>query len=207
MSDARDEVLDRIRTALYGTQPSEGIRRAYRRADDAAACLTMLVGRLEDYGAHVHHVAWDQVAATVTALAPGRVVVPQGVPAEWIKGIHVVRDEPRLTSSQLDALDAVATTCALAIAETGTVVLDGRAGQGRRMLSLVPDHHVVLIRADQVVATVPQALVRLDARRAQTWISGPSATSDIELERVEGVHGPRRLDVVLIDAASGASRG
>jgi L-lactate dehydrogenase complex protein LldG len=113
--------------------------------------------------------------------------------------VEVVADTPPLSVDALDALDGVITGCAVGLAETGTIVLDGGAGQGRRVLSLLPDRHLCVIRADQIVQDVPEALARLDPRRPMTWISGPSATSDIELQRVEGVHGPRVLDVVIIE--------
>ena len=201
MTTARDEVLARIRTAVAGADSVE-IPRRYRVADDAAPSLDLLVERLEDYRAVVHRVTPDEVTAAVARVATGRVVVPAGVPVEWLTGVDVVADEPPLSAADLDGLDTVLTTCALAIAETGTVVLDGGPGQGRRAVTLVPDHHVLVVRAEQVVATVPQAIARLDPRRPQTWISGPSATSDIELQRVEGVHGPRRLEIVLVEAPS-----
>ena len=155
--------------------------------------------RVEDYRASVHRTAAADVPALLQRLLPGSVVVPNGLPTEWVAGLNgLVRDDPPLDVRALDAVDSVLTTCAVAVAETGTVVLDSGPGQGRRALTLVPDHHVVVVRAEHVVADVPDALRRLDPLRPQTWISGPSATSDIELDRVEGVHGPRRLDVVLV---------
>jgi L-lactate dehydrogenase complex protein LldG len=184
---ARDEVLARVRSAKPTSAPA--VARTYRQS--APLDLGMFVERLEDYRAVVHRCAAQDLPTLLAELLTGRVVVPEGFPFDG------VRDDD-LTPRDLDALDAVVTTCTVAIAETGTIVLDGSPGQGRRALSLVPDRHVVVVRAEQVVQTVPEALARLDATRPQTWISGPSATSDIELQRVEGVHGPRTLEVVLV---------
>jgi L-lactate dehydrogenase complex protein LldG len=194
---AREEVLARVRRAMPTERPV--VPRDYQRVDDRLADLELFVDRLLDYRAVVHRCTAAELPAVLGALMAGRVVVPSGLPGEWIACAtgEVVRDTD-LTAAALDELDAVVTTCAVAIAETGTVVLDAGPGQGRRALSLVPDRHLLIVRADQVVATVPQSLTRLDPTRPQTWISGPSATSDIELQRVEGVHGPRRLEVLLV---------
>lgn len=184
---SRDLILGRIRAALGDTEVPE-VPRAYRTAGSLRADLELLVDRLVDYKAVVHR--GTDVAAVVASLNPGRLVVPPGVDPSWLPaGAEVVDDEH-------DA-DAVLTAAAVAVAETGTIVLDGSADQGRRAVSLLPDLHICVVRPDQVVAAVPDAIARLDPLRPQTWISGPSATSDIELNRVEGVHGPRRLHVVL----------
>ncbi|MET8199839.1 LutC/YkgG family protein [Micromonospora taraxaci] len=193
---ARDEILARLRTALADDPPAVPVPRGYRRVDDRSDLVAVLVDRLEDYRAAVHHGidALPGLLATVDRLA-----VPADVPPEWLAGYagQVCRDAPPLSPAELDATDAVLTGCAVAIADTGTIVLDAGPTQGRRALTLVPDRHICVVRADQVVGLLPEALTRLDARSPLTWISGPSATSDIELNRVEGVHGPRRLDVVL----------
>ncbi|MEU4845658.1 LutC/YkgG family protein [Streptomyces gilvosporeus] len=132
---------------------------------------------------------------------PGTLIVPQGFPAAWLPdGDGTRTDIPPLDVRALDTAGGVLTTCALAIAVTGTIVLDAGPGQGRRALTLLPDYHLCVVRADQIAADVPEALRRLDPRRPLTFISGPSATSDIELERVEGVHGPRTLDVIIVDS-------
>ena len=125
--------------------------------------------------------------------------MPQGFPAEWSALLpDPVPDDPPLDIAALDALDGVVTTCAVAIAETGTIVLDTGPGQGSRAFTLVPDYHLAVVRTGQIVAAVPDAVAALDPARPLTWISGPSATSDIELTRVEGVHGPRTLDIVIV---------
>ena len=142
-----------------------------------------------------------QPAAAGRGAGPAGFVVPEGFPKEWLDGFPaaaaLVRDGPELSAAELDRLAGVVTGCAVAIAETGTIVLDHGAGQGRRALTLVPDFHLVIVRAVQVEADLPGAFGRLDPGRPQTLISGPSATSDIELIRVEGVHGPRTLHVLL----------
>ncbi|HET9290196.1 MAG TPA: LUD domain-containing protein [Actinomycetota bacterium] len=207
---ARDEVLARVRAAVAdGAEPTPAAR-TYRTAGHPSELageelLERLVDRLVDYRALVRRSTTAMVATTVVAAlterGARRVAVPDGIlPAGLGRlepGLELVGDDPPLTPAQLDGLDGVLTGCAVAIAETGTIVLDGGAGQGRRVLSLVPDYHLVVVTAAQVVAGVPEALARLDPARPQTWISGPSATSDIELDRVEGVHGPRTLEVIL----------
>ena len=218
---ARDEVLARIRTALGspartssapgssapGSQapPGDPVPRGYRTSGDlgTAQLLDLLAERLRDYGCTVRRTAPGQVMTAVgEALGQRgarRIVVPPGLNvADLPAGVDIVADDG-LSPAALDAVDGVITGAAVAIAETGTIVLDGSPDQGRRALSLVPDYHLCVVRAEQVVGLVPEALARLDPGRPLTWVSGPSATSDIELDRVEGVHGPRTLDVILVE--------
>ena len=169
--------------------------------DDAPGDELAALPLPESYRAVVVRCGPDDVAERVReGLASAQtVVVPRGFPPEWWpEGFDRVADEPPLSADDLDAVDAVVTTAALGIAVTGTIVLDHGPGQGRRALSLVPDRHVCVVTADQVVPDVPDAVRGLDPVRPQTWISGPSATSDIELDRVEGVHGPRNLHVIVV---------
>jgi L-lactate dehydrogenase complex protein LldG len=210
---AREEVLARLRSARDAGAPAAPlppVPRAYRRtgehAPGSAGVLDLLAERVEDYRADVHRVASrGEVAAVVARLLEGAasVAVPPGLDRAWLAGcaarVHVDGEPAPLSAQDLDGVDAVLTASAVAIAETGTIVLDAAdARQGRRLLSLVPDHHVCVVTAADVVGTVPEALARLDPAHPLTFVSGPSATSDIELDRVEGVHGPRRLDVVLV---------
>jgi L-lactate dehydrogenase complex protein LldG len=194
---SRDTVLGRIRAALDGASKPPEVRRAYRRDFDPPD-LDLLIDRLLDYKAVVHRGVPSDIVATI--LPPGsRVVVPPGLPPEWLPAsLTAIRDDG-LSHGDIAGADGVVTAAAVAVAETGTIVLDAAPDQGRRVLSLLPDLHVVVLRPEQVVAAVPEAVARLDPRRPLTWISGPSATSDIELNRVEGVHGPRNLHVILLE--------
>jgi L-lactate dehydrogenase complex protein LldG len=205
-ADARDVVLGRIRDALGDGPAAVAIPRDYERALPPTTDIAELfVERVSDYRATVHRTAKGEMAATIASVlaerGASRIAVPVGVPDAWLAASQVERtgDDPRLAFADLDRLDGVITGCAVAIAETGTIVLDGGPDQGRRVLSLLPDLHVCVVTASQVVGSVPEALERLDPTRPQTWISGPSATSDIELQRVEGVHGPRTLDVIFVE--------
>jgi L-lactate dehydrogenase complex protein LldG len=205
-TSAREDILARIGLALADRAPSQEVPRAYDTATPADVDLVGLFAeRVADYRATVHRCQRVGLPATIgaalTTRGARRIVVPAGVDLAWLAdaGVEVVADAPPLSHSELDGLDGVITACAVAIAETGTIILDAGPGQGRRALSLLPDYHLCVVRADQIVGGVPEALPRLDPRHPLTWISGPSATSDIELERVEGVHGPRILDVVIVE--------
>lgn len=199
---ARDEVLARIRTALGDGPPVFAPAvRDYRTADDLApgdpALLDLLVDRIEDYKATVVRCGPDEVAASVAARVPsGEVVVAPGLPAAW-RPDGATEDDGR-PAVELAGAAAAVTGVAVAVAETGTLILDGSPTSGRRALSLLPDFLVCVVTVDQVVGGVPAGLSRVDPAAPLTLISGPSATSDIELERVEGVHGPRTLLVVLV---------
>jgi L-lactate dehydrogenase complex protein LldG len=194
---ARDEVLGRVRAAL-GQVEVPDVPRDYHGPGAAAADVDLFCERVADYKATVHRVAAGEV---------GRVVreVLSGHGAERVAGTIEGFEDASLDVRELDALDGVVTGCALGIAETGTIVLDGAEASGRRALTLVPDLHVCVVHEEQIVASVPDAVDRLaEAARAGrpiTLVSGPSATSDIELDRVEGVHGPRRLEVLVVAPA------
>ncbi|MEU4561063.1 LUD domain-containing protein [Actinoplanes sp. NPDC023936] len=192
---SREVVLGRVRAALRDAPVPPPVPREYRPAGRDAS-LEMLIDRLVDYKAVVHRVSEEEVASTVTGLAGESVIVPTGLPHAW-RPAGAVPDDG-LAPDRIAAADAVLTAAAVAVAETGTIVLDGSPDQGRRIITLLPDVHFCVLRPSQVVAAVPDAVARLDPRRPLTWISGPSATSDIELNRVEGVHGPRHLHVLLL---------
>jgi L-lactate dehydrogenase complex protein LldG len=215
---SRDQILRRIRLATEDITSQPEVPRRYRPASHSRrgsasadhALIELFEERLRDYQVTVRRCpatdAADVIAAVVARRAK-RIGVPRGFPAEWSARLPgMVPDEPPLDLAALDTLDGVVTTCAVAIAETGTIVLDTGPGQGSRAFTLVPDYHLAVVRAAQIVATVPDAVAALEPLRPLTWISGPSATSDIELIRVEGVHGPRTLDIVIITASPDCSR-
>lgn len=191
MASAREEILQRIRNAKVPA--ARPVVRGYNRTSQGG--VELFAERVADYRAVVHTVA--NVPEALTSLRGKRIVAPAGLPAEWlIDGVEWLH-EP-LSIEELDQADGVLTGCAVAIADTGTIVLDGSEAQGRRALTLLPDYHLCVVRADQIAASVPEALARLEPTRPLTFISGPSATSDIELNRVEGVHGPRTLEVLIV---------
>ncbi|MEU4876158.1 LUD domain-containing protein [Streptomyces sp. NPDC021608] len=210
---SRELILGRVRRALADvpaddTPYEDAVTRTYLREHgerDVAQTVDLLAENLADYRAIVHRCDEDELPALLARLLAEReastVLVPPGLDTAWLAESDVTRVADRAESGprELDAVDSVVTACAVAVAETGTIVLDAGPDQGRRRITLVPDHHVCVVRVPgQVVSSVPQALDRLDPRRPLTWISGPSATSDIELDRVEGVHGPRTLEVILV---------
>ncbi|WP_416955274.1 LutC/YkgG family protein [Nocardioides sp. T5] len=191
---ARDEILGRVRAALAEASPAVAVPAA-PRVPDRGDLVALFDERVADYRAVVTRCAAADLAAAVAgALAGASVVVPPGLDLE-IDGAVV---DDGLTAAELDRIDAVVTRARVGIAETGTIVLDHAPDQGRRAISLVPDLHVCIVDVSQVVPDVPDAIALLDPARPTTWISGPSATSDIELDRVEGVHGPRTLHVLLV---------
>ena len=192
---ARDEILARVRSALAGVDPPEPSAPPPSLPRGDLDLVALFAERVADYRAVVERCPADEVEARVRSALPAgaRIVVPPGLGLD-LPGAVV---DDGLSAAELDALDGVVTRATVGIAETGTIVLDHGPGQGRRALTLVPDLHVCLVDVAQVVADVPDAVAVLDPARPQTWVSGPSATSDIELDRVEGVHGPRRLHVIV----------
>lgn len=204
---AREVLLARLRRALVDCPEVPTVPRDYRRQLDSQVDLVARFSeRLEDYRAVVHRVEAGVVGAAVASIlanfGPRTLVVPPGTPASWIADVpaKLLEDEPLLSVAELDGAGAVISGCAVAIAETGTIVLDGGPAQGRRALTLLPDHHLCVVGRDQIVGDVPEGVASVEPGRPLTWISGPSATSDIELQRVEGVHGPRNLYVLIVES-------
>jgi L-lactate dehydrogenase complex protein LldG len=201
LTTARDEILSRIR-AVDRTPPAP-IERRYRRSRSLvqAELVELFAARVADYRADVRLVTAggvaDAIATACRTRGAVRLAIPPGLPPDLRTAELELVEDGGLSAPELDAFDGVITGCTAAIAETGTIILAGGETEGRRALSLVPDLHICVVRSGQIVELVPEALAVLDPRRPLTFISGPSATSDIELSRVEGVHGPRTL-VVLI---------
>lgn len=217
-ASAKEDILRRIRSGVADLSTEQTPARdvavpwTYGRPTAMPDLVERFVERVEDYRARVIRCGpqelGQQLAEVVAELGVATAVVPSGVPSQWLDAAlptltAVFADEPALRHAQLDAIDAVVTAARVGIAETGTIVLDHTSDQGRRALTLVPDVHICVVRADQIVSDVPEAVAVLGrsvaARLPLTWISGPSATSDIELDRVEGVHGPRTLVVIVTD--------
>ncbi|MGW2384177.1 LutC/YkgG family protein [Streptomyces sp. NPDC001658] len=211
----RERILGRVRRALADvpqddTPYEQAVPRDYLTEHGERSVeqtVDLLAENLADYRAIVHRCTAADLPATLAGMLAARgsktVLAPPGLDPAWLAAVEAdrVADRAETTPHELDRVDSVVTACAVAVAETGTLVLDGSPDQGRRRVTLVPDHHICVVRVpDQVVSSVPRALERLSPTRPLTWISGPSATSDIELDRVEGVHGPRTLEVVLVTA-------
>ena len=201
MTSAREDILARVCAALGDVPPAEALEPAgYEPPPPPSGnAVARFAERVSDYRATVREA--DDVAATIAQVCAEHEARRLGIPAAlpWRpQGLELVEDHG-LSAGALDELDGALTGCALAIAETGTIILDGGERSGRRALTLVPDLHVCVVERSQVVATVSDAIRALDGGRGPfTFVSGPSATSDIELDRVEGVHGPRRLEVLLV---------
>ena len=214
MSDARSEILQRVRAALRDVPQHEQpanvvVERGYRTTDDAPRdqLIEQFVERVREYKATVHIVTRAQLPAAIADACGARgvrsLLAPPDVPQDWLPHNVEALFDDGLSYAQIDSTDGVMTGCALGIAQTGTILLDGGERQGRRVLTLLPDYHLCVVEADQIVGLVPEAITRLAPlvrveQRPLTFISGPSATSDIELNRVEGVHGPRTLEVIVV---------
>jgi L-lactate dehydrogenase complex protein LldG len=195
----RGLILDRIRAAL-GPRPTSALEEYHAIARE----YRQSVDRLEHYQVGVYRAEPATLPRTVeqvvAARSKTRLIVPRGVPREWLPRIIDVVEDDGLSHADLDRVDGVLTACSLAIAATGTIVLRHHPAEGRRALTLVPDYHLCVVFVDQIVQTVPEAIrvLAADPPSLVTTISGPSATADIEMTRIRGVHGPRTLDVIVV---------
>ena len=211
----RAKILEKIRHSLGGAaqSPAEiageyaAIPRTYAQSSVLSRhdLLELFVDRLLEYDAGVYRIASDAIAETIAEVLTRRgkhsAAIPGGLPAAWLPQGFGFPVANLFSAQQVDRVEGILTACTVAIAETGSIVLQNADGQGPRVLSLVPDYHLCVVFADQVVATVPEAFTRLAATSTlpTTFISGPSATADIEMTRIKGVHGPRFVDVVIVD--------
>lgn len=200
--DARERILSSVRSAIDGAVDPT-VPRDYRRSLDDTDLIELFAERVGDYRAEVHVIDADELPRRIGQVLGEHgvrsLIIPDDLSAKWLvtTSCKVTPDDGQADAATLDGTDAVLTGCAAAVALTGTILLDAGPLQGRRLISLIPDLHVCVVPAASIVGTVPEVLQKVDGTRPLTWISGPSATSDIELDRVEGVHGPRTL-VVLI---------
>lgn len=209
-ADTRSSILSRIGST--GKSPAEitaeysSIAREYKRSGtlDVDARLQMLEHRLREYDALVYRSGTttlpEVIAQILTGRGKSRIAIPRGIPASWLPAGTAFLEAEELSPTELDGLDGVFSGCTVAIAATGTIVLQNAPAQGARKLSLVPDYHLCVVDKSQVVETVPEAFAVLQNSPTSpiTFISGPSATADIEMTRIKGVHGPRFLDVILV---------
>jgi len=205
MSAAKTQILDRVRRAVGNPSPDVPITRQYTQAGtlDESARLALFSSRLEDYNAGVYRCTESELPATIAQILAARgkrrLVIPPALPAAWLPaGLEFVRDAA-FTHDEIDAFEGAITACTAAIAMTGSIILRHSDREGRRALTLIPDYHLCIVRADQVVETVPEGIRALRDFRTRpiTTIAGPSATADIEMTRIKGVHGPRTLDVII----------
>lgn len=220
MSSSKDKILGKVRNALSNVPEEERpdevqVPRKYRQKGELSdtEIVDLFAERVGEYKAEVKRITGDTLKEAVSVACREqnvrRLVVPPGFPADWLpEDVDLMNDSPEspLSHQDLDASDGVITGCALAVAQTGTIILDAGEGQGRRALTLLPDYHLCIVRKEQIVELFPEAIAHFESRVQNeappiTLISGPSATSDIELSRVEGVHGPRRLEVLIVSAS------
>jgi L-lactate dehydrogenase complex protein LldG len=210
----RAAILDSIRRSLGASETPESIAleyaaisRTYNRASglDGRAAMELFKDRLLEYDAGVYHAETRSISGIVAEILKARgktaMAIPAGLPADWLPQGFVFEDATEMDARELDKTEGILTGCTVAIAETGSIVLQNAAAQGPRILTLVPDYHLCVVLASQIVVTAPEAFDRIETTSAlpTTFISGPSATADIEMTRIKGVHGPRFLDVLLVD--------
>lgn len=205
---SRTAVLERVRAATSSSAhavPYDSLPRTYRKQGQLSSeqCVALLIERLREYDADVTECAPDALVATIAqqiARSGRRILAaPSGLPKEWLLSDCDWRADHDLSHEQIEQTQGVVTAATCAVAESGTIVLHHGPAEGRRVLSLLPDWHLCVLRTSQVVETLPEYFARCSAApELATFISGPSATADIEMTRIKGVHGPRFLNVFVV---------